>query len=163
MIAETSNCSNREDAGRLAKVFGAIAFFAQRRLIGWRSKVLWLAVTALILQSLNLFAPQMCALSPVEAAFAVLADLPGAAAAGTILCLNGDEAFNGKAPVHNHDSGSCPMCQIIGFSLAGAPEAEPLVLPTQRLSGVVAVPARAAAPRAPPHLSARPRAPPAIV
>jgi hypothetical protein len=134
-----------------------IALFAKRRLIGWRRMVVGLAAIALVLQGLSLFAPRMPALSPIEAAFSVLANLPGAGSAGTILCLNGDEAFNGKTPVHHHDSGSRPLCQIIGFSLAGAHEAEPLVLPMQRLSGVLRVPMRESAPRAPPHISARPR------
>jgi hypothetical protein len=121
------------------------------------------AAIALVLQGLSFYAPRQHALSPAEAAYAVLTDLPGAASAGTIICLNGDEDFDGKAPVHNHGSGSCPMCQIIGFSLVGAPGAEPLVLPTWCKSQVVTVPARDAAPLAPARISGRPRAPPAIV
>ncbi len=129
----------------------------------WRRMVVGFAALALILQGLNLFSPS-ARLSPVEAALAFLSDLPGAATAGTILCLNVDgQDFAGKAPAHNHDSGSCPMCQIVGFSLAGAPEQGQLVTPAQVLSDVPAIRARQSAPRAPPHFASSPRGPPALV
>ncbi len=117
---------------------------------------------ALILQGLSLFAPHI-RLSTAQAALAALGDLPGAASSGTILCLNNsDEDFSGKAPVHHHDSGSCPMCQIVGAGLAGAPEAGPFVTPLPALSGAPAVFERDSAPRAPPRRAASPRWPPIL-
>ena len=118
---------------------------------------------ALILQGLSLFTPH-ARLSTTQAALAVLAELPGAASAGTILCLNNDdEDFSGKPPVHGHDSGACPMCQILGFSLAGAPEAVQIVMPAPVVAGALPINRHAIAPRAPPRIAARPRGPPAIV
>jgi len=122
-----------------------------------------MAIIALILQGLSLFTPH-AGLSKAQAALAVLAELPGAASAGTILCLNNDdEDFSGKLPVHGHDSGACPMCQILGFSLAGAPEAVQIVLPAPVVVGALAINRHEIAPRAPPRIAARPRGPPVIV
>jgi hypothetical protein len=131
---------------------------------GWRRIVAGLAVVALILQGLSLFAPPSRANTLVEAAVAALSRLPGAELAGTILCLNGDDGdFSGQKPVHRHDAGDCPMCQIVDASLAAvAATAEPSP-PPPRDSAASAVPPRETAPRAPPHFASSPRGPPSIV
>ncbi len=126
----------------------------------WRRTVVGLAALALILQGLSLFVPS-ARLSPAEAAYQVLASLPGASTAAPILCLNVDG--DGKTPVHHHDLGSCPMCQLVGASLAGAPEAPGVAVFAPRLLGVLSAVAQKAAPRAPPHLAANPRGPPVTV
>ena len=129
----------------------------------WRRWVAGMAFVALILHGLSLFAPH-ARLSAAQAALAVLADLPGAESAGTILCLNAsDDDFSGKTPVHGHDSGACPMCQIVGFSLAGASGVSALVTPAPSVSGAPAILLREIAPRAPPRIAARPRGPPILV
>ncbi len=77
---------------------------------GRRRIVVGFAALALILQGLSLFTP-MTRLSPAEAAFAALSSLPGAAGAGTILCLNvGADDGSGKAPVHHHDFRAPARC-----------------------------------------------------
>jgi hypothetical protein len=123
-----------------------------------------LAVVALILQGLSLFAPTAPAKTPVEAALAALSGLPGAEKAGIILCINADDGdFSGKTPVHRHDPGDCPMCQIVGASLAGGAETGQLLAPAPSESHSLAIPRRESAPRAPPHFAASPRGPPVIV
>lgn len=128
----------------------------------WRRRVVGFAALALILQGLSLFTPA-ARLSSAEAAFAALSSLPGAASAGTILCLNGGaDDGSSKAPVHHHDSGACPMCQLIGCSLAGAPAPAPLLRLEQRLAFALPLPLGETAPRAPPRIAAKPRGPPAL-
>jgi len=130
----------------------------------WRRIVAGLAIVALILQGLSLFAPTSRIKTPVEAALAALSGLPGVENAGTILCINADDGdFSGKAPVHRHDPSACPMCQLVGASLAGVliAVALPMQAPTQ--SRALAIPRRESAPRAPPHFASSPRGPPAIV
>ncbi len=123
-----------------------------------------LAVVALILQGLSLFAPAARVKTPVEAALAVLSGLPGAENAGTILCINADDGdFSGKTPIHRHDPGDCPMCQIVGASLAAVAATGQLLAPAPRESHALAIPPRESAPRAPPHFASSPRGPPAIV
>ncbi len=129
----------------------------------WRRMVVGFAALALILQGLSLFVPRG-ATSPAEAAFSVLASLPGASSAGTILCLNvADDDSSGKGPVHRHDPGACPMCQIVGASLAAVAATGQLLAPTSRESHALAIPRHESAPRAPPHFASSPRGPPAIV
>jgi hypothetical protein len=131
---------------------------------GWRRIVAGLAVVALILQGLSLFAPTSRVKSQVETALAALASLPGAAQAGTILCLNAEDGdFSGKAPVHRHDSGDCPMCQVVGGALAAVAASVALLTPPPLESAVLAPPPFESAPRAPPHSASRPRGPPSIV
>jgi hypothetical protein len=126
----------------------------------WRRCVVGLAALALVLQGLSLFVSS-AQLSPAEAAFEVLAGLPGVSIATPILCLNVDG--DGKTPVHRHDTSSCPMCQLVGASLAGAPDAPGVMVPATRLLGVLAIAAPESAPRAPPHFAANPRGPPVTV
>ncbi len=123
--------------------------------------VVGLAALALILQGLSLFAP-MARLSPAEAAFVQLSSLPGANNAGTILCLNVGAEDAGTAPVHHHPSGACPMCQLIGCSLAGADApAKPLLL-DQRVAYALQLLQADSAPRAALLIAAKPRGPPAL-
>jgi hypothetical protein len=131
---------------------------------GWRRIAAGLAVAAMILQGLSFFAPPSRGKAQARAALAALSSLPGAELAGTILCLNGDDGdFSGQKPVHRHDPGDCPMCQIVGASLAaGAATAEPSP-PPARESLAPAIPPGETAPRAPPHFASSPRGPPAIV
>lgn len=131
---------------------------------GWRRIVAGMAVVALILQGLSLFAPTFRVKTPVEAALAALSGLPGAEKAGTILCINADDGdFSGKTPVHRHDPGACPMCQIVGASLAAVAATSQLPTPAPSESHALAIPRRESAPRAPPHFASSPRGPPAIV
>jgi hypothetical protein len=131
---------------------------------GWRRIVAGLGVVALILQGLSLFSPTVRAKTPVERALAALSGLPGAELAGTILCLNGgDGDFSGKSPVHRHDPGDCPMCQIFGGALAAVAATGEPAPPAPRESVALAIPPRETAPRAPPYSAARPRGPPSIV
>ncbi|WP_294541668.1 DUF2946 family protein [uncultured Rhodoblastus sp.] len=131
---------------------------------GWRRIVAGLAVVVLILQGLSLFAPPSRAKTPAEPALAAFSGLPGAELAGTILCLNGDEGdFSGKRPVHRHDPGDCPMCQIVGASLAAVAASGEPSAPPPRESAEPAIPPGEAAPRAPPHFASSPRGPPSIV
>jgi hypothetical protein len=123
-----------------------------------------LAVVALILQGLSLFAPAPRAKSLAETALAALSGLTGAEQAGTILCLNADDGdFSGKTPVHRHDSGDCPMCQIVGVSLAAVAATSALLAPPPRESAALAIPPFEPAPRAPPHFASSPRGPPSFV
>jgi hypothetical protein len=129
----------------------------------WRRIVAGLAVVALILQGLSLFAPHARAKTSVEAAFAALSGLPGVEKSGTILCLNAEDGDpSGKNPVHRHDSGDCPMCQIVGASLAAVAAASEALTPPLE-SVAVAIPPRETAPRAPPHFASSPRGPPILV
>jgi hypothetical protein len=131
---------------------------------GWRRIVAGLAVVALILQGLSLFAPMSRAKTPVETALAALSSLPGAQQAGTILCLNADDGdSSGKTPVHRHDSGDCPMCQIVGASLAALTATGALLAPPPRESVALAIPPGETARRAPPHFASSPRGPPSFV
>jgi hypothetical protein len=125
----------------------------------WRRTVVGLAALALILQGLSLFVPN-ARLSPAEAAYKALAGLAGVSDATPILCLNVDG--DGKTPVHHHES-NCPMCQLVGSSLAGASEVPGVVVPAPRLHGVLSAIARTTAPRAPPRIAANPRGPPVTV
>ena len=131
---------------------------------GWRRMVACLAVVALILQGLSLFAPASRAKTSVETALAALSGLPGAQQAGTILCLNADDGdSSGKTPVHRHNSGDCPMCQIIGASLAALAATGALLAPPPRESVALEILTVEPAPRAPPHFASSPRGPPSFV
>ena len=133
-------------------------------LSGWRRIVAGLAVVALILQGLSLFAPASRVESQAKAALVALSSLPGAEQAGTILCLNADDGdSSGKTPVHRHDSGDCPMCQIVGASLAALAATGALLAPPPRESVVLASLLFEPAPRAPPHFASSPRGPPSFV
>jgi hypothetical protein len=121
----------------------------------------------LILQGLSLFTPSSRVESQVRSAFAALSSLPGAEQAGTILCLNAqtsseDGDSSGKAPVHRHDPGDCPMCQTVGCALAAVAakvESSPPA-PRELAPGF---PPFETAPSAPPHYASSPRGPPSVV
>ena len=133
-------------------------------LSGWRRIVAGLAVVALILQGLSLFAPASRVESQAKAALVALSSLPGAEQAGTILCLNAEDGdFSGKTPLHRHDAGDCPMCQLVGGALAAVAATGALPTPTPRESAALAIPRFESAPRAPPHSASRPRGPPSFV
>jgi hypothetical protein len=68
----------------------------------------------------------------------------------------------GKGDEHG-TSDSCPMCQMLGCALAGAPLPDLIARANQRLIGLLAPPAPQLSPRAPPLQSPPPRGPPVLV
>jgi hypothetical protein len=110
---------------------------------------------ALILQGLSLFAQSSAALGPGSA---------GAASSVHQAMVNCPlHKTGGKTPVHSGDSGGCPLCQTLGFALAGAPVIALMALSCERLLGILAIPRQAFPPREKTRYAAHPRGPPTLV
>jgi hypothetical protein len=67
---------------------------------------------------------------------------------------------DGEGSGHSHQSDGCPMCQMLGCALAGAPPVSLIARSNERLVGLLSTPAPSMPPRAPPLEDARPRGPP---
>jgi hypothetical protein len=126
-----------------------------RPIDSWRRLVVCLAALALILQGLSLFAQSSAAPGPGSAGAT-----PSVHQAMVNCPLHNT---GGKAPIHRDDSGGCPMCQTLGFALAGAPAIALAPLSSERLLGILAIPVAEFPPREKTRYAAHPRGPPALV
>jgi hypothetical protein len=126
-----------------------------RPIESWRRLVVCLAVMALFLQGLSLFAQSSAALGAGS-----VAATPSVHQAMVNCPLH---KSGGKSPVHRDDSGGCPMCQTLGFALPGAPVIALAPLPGERLLGILAIPVHAFPPREKARYAAHPRGPPILV
>ena len=88
----------------------------------WRLRLaVWVAVVAILSQTLTLFAPAQAGEDRTGPALAALARLPGISASTAVICLDA------TAPVSDHSSaphihgGDCPLCQAFGHALTCDP------------------------------------------
>ncbi len=117
----------------------------------WKRLVVCLAALALILQGLSLFAQSSRVFGP------------GAPSIHQAMVNCPLHKTGGKTPGHHDDSGGCPMCQTLGFVLAGAPVIALAALSSERLLGILAIPIQAFPRREKTRYAAHPRGPPALV
>ena len=118
----------------------------------WRTWVVRLTAFVFILQSVGLFA------APARAG-----RLPEAAAVAEMAM---PDCPHHKSHGKGHGQGSpdsCPMCQALGFALAGAPLPRFVEGFDRRLIGPLAAPGPRLPPRPPTLQSPPPRGPPALV
>ena len=94
-------------------------FRPRRDRTAWRLRLAaWVAVVAILMQTLTLFAP---AQASADRALAALADLPGISASAVVLCLDvTSPKSDGSTPGHVHGV-DCPLCQAFGHALACEP------------------------------------------
>jgi hypothetical protein len=117
----------------------------------WRAWLVRLTALVFVLQVVGLFA------APAR---------PAPAGADSVAEMGMPDCPHHSAHGKGHDNGapdSCPMCQTLGFALAGASLPSLVTRANERLIGLLAVPAPQAAPRAPPLQSPPPRGPPVLV
>jgi hypothetical protein len=118
----------------------------------------WLArlmAFVFVLQSIGLF------LAPARPASAEMgAEMAGASAMAMPDCPH--HHAQGKGGGHG-SSDSCPMCQMLGCALAGAPLPALVAGVNERLLVILSIPATSLSPRAPPLQSPPPRGPPILV
>lgn len=141
---------------------------SQGRRTDWRALVARAILLVFLAQCFGLFATSPRNAAEGSASSLISAtDAEGMVAEGMVDCphhrAGGKARDSGKAPGSSHESGGCPMCQMLGCALAGAPAAGLVVRSNERLIGLLSAPAPAMPPRAPPREDSRPRGPPVLV